>query len=490
MNQRTFNKSPNFYDYEDDEDEGILSKTGTFMSSLFHKVINTINPFKSKKYVQNPYDLNSDKDPINHLNYIDRINTNQNYQTNPVNLGNNNYAEYPDIINNTQNQIYNNNNDNNIEYLTVQELINVSPQLKDEIYKDIKRPNYIPNEELFQKAKKYVYDNLIKKYKIQRPKYGDKLFGESVILLAVQLTNKYNIEKHYDYLVNNRKNIEYRLNIDVPEIVKNYYNNKAKTLYHEDIMDNYDKLNNDINKELFNKFSHNENKSKEDNNNISNLINNNETRLISHTPKTKRNYLTFLYENKYNYDSLSPNEKKTLQIYKECLIHKENDLRNFARVVEVTNNMFKYICNENEKLKEVVKQKEKKLEELSKQIVLDKIKGGEKDQKISMYEKEINDLKNNRQNNFESLQKNNNIINTNLNRNQPNLSSNNNNTNNIYDNINISNNNIFTLKKPPELGNNQFTFSNQNNSKSSKRTATFNSNNIKNSSLFSKIFFN
>ena len=183
MSRNTFNKAPNFYEYEDDEDEGILSKTGTFMSSLFYKVINTINPFKSKKYVENPYDLNSENDPINHLNYIDKINPNQNYQTNQVYLGNNNYVEYSDINNNTQNQF---NFDNNNEYLTVQELCNISPKLKDEIYKEIKRPNYIPNEDLFQKAKKYVYENLIKKYKIIRPKINDKVFGEKVILLAIQ----------------------------------------------------------------------------------------------------------------------------------------------------------------------------------------------------------------------------------------------------------------------------------------------------------------
>ena len=467
MSRNTFNKAPNFYEYEDDEEEGILSKTGTFMSSLFYKVINTINPFKSKKYVENPYDLNSENDPINHLNYIDKINPNQNYQTNQVYLGNNNYVEYSDINNNTQNQF---NFENNNEYLTVQELCNISPKLKDEIYKDIKRPNYIPNEDLFQKAKKYVYENLIKKYKIIRPKINDKVFGEKVILLAIQLTNKYNIEKHYDYLVNNRANIEYRLNINVPEIIQNYYNNKAKTIYHEDIMDNYDSINNDINKELFNKFSHIANNSKEDNNLLSN---NSETRLICRTPRTKRNYITFLYENNYNYDSLSQNEKKNFQIYKECLIHRENDLKNYARVVEVTNNIFKYICNENEKLKEVIKQKEKRLEEFTKQMILNKTKEAEKDQMISNLKKEINDLKNN------------NIININSNINQANSLLNNN--NNISDNININNNNnIFTLKKPPELGS-QFSFNNQNNSKSSERTATFNTNILKNnSSLFSK----
>jgi len=57
-----------------------------------------------------------------------------------------------------------------------------------------------------------------------------------------------------------------------------------------------------------------------------------------------------LYENNDNYDSLSSNDKV-------FLIHRENDLKNYARVVAVTNNMFKYIYNENEKLKELMEQK-------------------------------------------------------------------------------------------------------------------------------------
>ena len=87
-----------------------------------------------------------------------------------------------------------------------------------------------------------------------------------LILLAIQLTNKYNIQ--------------------------NYYNNEAKAIYHEDIIDNYDNLNNDINKELFNKFSHIANNSKEDNNFLSN---NSETKLICRRPKTKRNYINKKY---------------------------------------------------------------------------------------------------------------------------------------------------------------------------------------------------
>ena len=74
-------KNKNFNQIEndiDDEDHGILAKTGSFLSSLLFKVTNAINPFKSKSYVQNPYDLNSSKDPVNHLNYVDTINNNNN----------------------------------------------------------------------------------------------------------------------------------------------------------------------------------------------------------------------------------------------------------------------------------------------------------------------------------------------------------------------------------------------------------------------------
>ena len=99
-----------------------------------------------------------------------------------------------------------------------------------------------------------------------RPKINDKIFGESVIFLAIQLTNKYNIQ--------------------------NYYNNKVKVIYHEDIIDNYDNINNDINKQLPNKFSHIANNSKEDNNLLSN---NSETRLICRRKKTKRNITSLFY---------------------------------------------------------------------------------------------------------------------------------------------------------------------------------------------------
>ena len=338
MNQGIFTKSPNFQEFEDDQEEGILSRTGTFISSLFHKVINTINPFKSEKYVQNPYDLNSTNDPINHLNYVDTINNNNNLfisssfpnsnlnnnnnkqkrsinKNNQIYLGDNNYIEYPELENEQDIDINN-------DFFTVDDLIKASPNLNKEIFKDIKRPNYIPNEELFQKSKKYVYDNLVKKYKIMKPKISNKIFGESILLLAIQLTNKYNIEKHYDSLVNNNRNVVYRLDIDVPVIIKNYYTNKAKTLFYEDLNENSDNIFDKVNKELINKFSNGLIFNEKDNNN--NLVILNEKRFICRTSKTKRSYINSSIQNKFNYDYIQMKKFNVKYIKNISFIKKMN----------------------------------------------------------------------------------------------------------------------------------------------------------------------
>ena len=516
MSQNDYIRNQNFsqFDEYDDEEEGILSKTGSFISSLFSKVINTINPFKSKKNVQNPYDLNSKNDPCNYLNNFDNINNNKNnlFISSPNPYNNNNQNIYDQNLNrssqiylgnNNFDEIPNNQNKDNLyindDYLTVDDLCQASPHLKEEIFKDIKRPNYIPNEEIFQKAKKFVYENLIKKYKIMKPRSTDKTFGESVLLLSIQLTNKYNIEKQYDYLVNNKRNINYRLEINVPEIIKNYYTNKAKTLLYENINDNSEKISDYVNKEFLNKLSggiiFNE---KDKDNDANNLNNSKENRLICRTPKTKRNYLTCLFESKYNYDYLCPNDKEQCKIYRECLLYKENELRNYARVIEVTNNMFKFICNENEKLRDLVKEKEEKVEKFAQQIVLDKIKNNEEIQKL---QNEIKDLKNKlSEKNSESLQNindNNNLINKNINIISQNSSFN----NNIPIDNTSSKSSIFTLKKSYEMQH-EFTFNsnhnnNNNNLISSQKTATFNNkstifsnssknNNISNSVLMLK----
>ena len=501
MNQSHMNINPNFAQFEDDdEEEGILSKTASFVSSLFYKVANSINPFKSKKNVQNPYDLNSSNDPSNFFNNVSNMNSNNNLYTslytNHNNYNNQNIQDQ-NFIKRSKNYLGTNNWEDlsnkereddfylNVDYITVEEFCNISPHLKEEIYKDIKRPNYIPNEEIFQKAKKYVYDNLVQKYKLMKPKINDKIFGESVLLLAIQLTNKYNIEKHYDYLINNTKNIEYKLEINVPEIIKNYYTNKAKTLFHEDLVENSEKISNDINKELLNKFSNGLFNNKKDNDDI-NSNDPNENRLVCRTPKTKRNYITCLYENRYNYDYLCPNDKVQIKIFKECLLHKENELRNYARVIEVTNNMFKFTCNENQKLRDVIKQKEERIEDFAQQIILYKIKDNEYQQKINNYENEIKNLKNNPQNiiqNPQNMNENNNLINKNLNIPSQNSSINNNIN---FDNIN-SKSSIFTLKKSYEPQH-EFSFSsnNINNIVSSEKTATFNNINNNNSLNFSK----
>ena len=125
MSQNQYDNNRTYSPYEEDnEEEGIISKTGTFLSSLFYKVVNSINPFKSRKYVQNPYDIDSSNDPCKHLNYVDTINNNNNLfisssfpnynnniniydskeqnknKTNQINNGNSNYEEFPNDQNN------------------------------------------------------------------------------------------------------------------------------------------------------------------------------------------------------------------------------------------------------------------------------------------------------------------------------------------------------------------------------------------------------
>ena len=496
MSQNQYDNNRTYSPYEEDnEEEGIISKTGTFLSSLFYKVVNSINPFKSRKYVQNPYDIDSSNDPCKHLNYVDTINNNNNLfisssfpnynnninindskeqnknKTNQINLGNSNYEEFP--------------NDPNNNYFTVEDLCNASPTLKPEIYKDIQRPNYIPNEEYFQKAKKYVYDNIVKQYRIMKPKINDTLFGESVILLAIQLTNKYNIEKHYDYLVNKKLECFYKVDLDVPEIIKNYYGNKAKVLFYQDLNENSEEVSRSINKELLNRFSsgiffNDKEKQLKKNDKIEN--NKEEKSLICRTPRTKRNYMTCLFEQNFNYDYLCPSDKVKCQIYKECLLHKENEIKNYARIVETTNNMFKHICNENEQLRETVKEKDEKIEEYSKQRIIDKIKEKEKDQKLKDYENEIERLKNIINNSSFEISQNKNInnpINENINILIPNQSEN----HNIINNLN-SKSSIFTLKKQPE-SQSYISFGSQNDKVGSEKTATFNISNKINNSLFS-----
>ena len=233
----------NNYEEENQSEKGILSKTGNMISSFFTKVRDSINPFKADNNFNNPYDIDSLKEPYNYLD--GRIpNNNQNLfnsnlpmninqqeqmkKSNLIYLGDNNYADHP--YNNVNNfnyndQIINNNIENNIisqeenNYISVEDLLKTCPHLREDIFKDFKRPNYIPNEEIFQEAKKYVYNNLVNRYKILKPISNEEKFVESILLLSIQLVNKYNIEMHYEFLVNKKKCI-YKLIINVPDIIK------------------------------------------------------------------------------------------------------------------------------------------------------------------------------------------------------------------------------------------------------------------------------
>ena len=66
--------------------------------------------------------------------------------------------------------------------------------------------------------------------------------------------NKYNIDIHYDFLVNQKK-CNYKLIVNVPEIIKKYYTNKAKVLFYKDLNESSESISYDLNKELLNKFS-------------------------------------------------------------------------------------------------------------------------------------------------------------------------------------------------------------------------------------------
>ena len=411
MNQR--NIFTNNGNYLEPEDEGILAKTGNMISSFFVKVRNSINPFKEKSYAQNPYDINAVNDPSNFLNYIESTKDNFYYSPSSFQNENNQFYEKGIKRNNNNNIIINNNQKENLnkeenEYFPIEYLCNIYPNLKKEIFKDFKKPSYMPNEQVFQEAKKFVYENLVNKYQILKPKSELNNFIESTIILSIQLVNKYNIDKHYEYLINNKK-CEYKLIINVPEILKNYYGNKEKDLLKNDMNMSSLTIKNDVNKEIFNKFSLKEN-NKDD---TFNIINENENRIICQTPKAKRNYIKTILNAKENFEYLGEKDKMIISIFYDCLLHREEELRRYEKVVETTNNMFKFICNENEKLKDEVAQKDKKLEKFSQEIILKDFKNKDYEQQIKNYKNELKDLK--KKNKFENLIKTHSISNSYIN---------------------------------------------------------------------------
>ena len=230
---------------ENSDEEGVISRTGKTISSFFSTIKNSINPFKRKSYTQNPYDLYSSNDPIHYINsqnqnqnYSFTQNNNNNYQ-NPINQKNNLNINNNNFESNSFTQNYNNdcqkpinqinsalnnnyfesNQNNNIinneepneedSYFSMENIFTIFPNIKNEIFKDFKRPIYMPNENFFQEAKKFVYENLVKKYKILKPKTNINNFIEKAIILSIQLINKQNIDMHYDFLVN-KKNCNYK----------------------------------------------------------------------------------------------------------------------------------------------------------------------------------------------------------------------------------------------------------------------------------------
>ena len=107
------------------------------------------------------------------------------------------------------------------------------------------------NEEVYQQAINYVLENLLEKYKILKPNINDRIFVESAILSAILLVNQYNIEKHYDFLINSNKH-NYKLIVDVPELLKKYYTNQSISDINSNINDSLEYLSFDLKKEVFN----------------------------------------------------------------------------------------------------------------------------------------------------------------------------------------------------------------------------------------------
>ena len=502
MNQNNIFTNNN-YNHEDSEEEGFLSRTGNKISSFISKIRHSINPFRKFSYTQNPYDLNSQNDPSNYLNSVKMPNNNFTEKQDLRNVGyssefqrNNNFGQFQKCINNDQNE-----NENEKSYLTMDNLLNLFPNLRPEIFKDFKRPIYMPNEQIFQEAKKYVYQNLVNQYLILEPKTDINNFVEKAIVQAIQLVNKHNIDEQYEFLIN-RKKCNYKIIVDVPEIIKNYNDKKKKSLLIKDTNNENESVSNDIKKEMINKLSYNLYFNKKDKEPIYDL--NNENRVICRTPKTKRSYIEGIIENKLNYEYLCPNDKLIIKIFQDCLAFRENEIRKYEKVIEVTNNMFKFICNENEKLKNELSQKNLKLDNFTKENALKTLQNKDYEKQINDYKKQISTLNNNqKKNKFYNLQKtnfntnyiinNNNLIKANSNNNAYDIKTNiNNNISNILSNTNnnksnnINNNNnlgdvslfekfenkitesnnhsqniVLTLKKPFENKENIFTFGNK-----------------------------
>ena len=218
MNNKNIFIKKNFLQ-DSNMNQSLVSKTGNFFSSLFYKVINSINPFQNDSYYQNPYDLSGLNDPIKYL-------PNDDYSYN------NSIDDYPSYHNRSSTS----QNTSIIkevpadDYMSIDEVFTFYPNIKKEVYKDYPRPIYIPNEEFFQRAKQFVYNNLVPKYQLLKPEAAGMDVGESMILLSIQLTNQKNIDSHYEYLVN-QKNVKYQLFIDIPNVIKNFYEKRKKILF-------------------------------------------------------------------------------------------------------------------------------------------------------------------------------------------------------------------------------------------------------------------
>ena len=429
------------------EDNSILGKTVNIFSSFWNKVKNAINPFNYFYYSNNPYDYEGLNDPSNYLpepknyqnkNYLYQtpisFHNSKNYQNKEIQSNtnilpnNSNFStdsnsnpykncHFQEIIlssakkNNYINKlISNNNNDNDIEnnekddevYFTIEKFCEIYPHLRDEIFKKFTKPTYIPNEKLFEEARNFIYENIVKEYKIYKPTSFSQNLSEYVILLAIQLTNKYNIEMYYDFLVNKKKPI-FNTIIDVPGILQKYYTKKAKVSFHKDLEESSGKIINNLNKELINKFDKN---LLLPDNNI-----NKEQRIVN-TPKTKRNYIqSLIYNNDNNFENI--NDKVKCEVYRECLIFKEKELQNYLQVINVTNNMFNKMNKDMQRLIKENREKDKSIEELQNVKIKNEINKNINENKIKELNDEVIKFKNEKKI-FKNLQTSKNVENTHI----------------------------------------------------------------------------
>ena len=152
------------------------------------KTSSKINPFLESFY-RNIYEADELNDPINFFN--DDIKKKSKIKSNLKN--GNNYIPFG----------------------------NLPGEIKKNIFRKIRCPKHIPDQDLFEESKNFIFNRIVPKYRILIPSIDD-IFINSIILLSIQWITKINIENYYEFS-NNNANLNLITNIDVPTIINNYY---------------------------------------------------------------------------------------------------------------------------------------------------------------------------------------------------------------------------------------------------------------------------